>query len=386
MPRRFQVHASPLLALALGCASAPSTRQDGTPGAATAQAIEVPVASDVQRLPRTRVASGLRNPRGLHVLADGSLLVSEAGTGDPGTGRLLRLHDANGDGDFDDADERVVLLDAQPSKNIVDLVRRDEVFGMAGIAQGDGTVLVALAFFGGPTNIFRVVGSEVTAWASTHGNINDLAYDPRRHAWFGVASTSDEVVRLRERGGAERVAKIPPLAQGQDSVPGYLRHDPVSGALLVTLFSGSPRGEEGGEGIELVPRAGAIVRVDPDTHAIAPEVVGLTAPTDIEFGDDGALYVLEMCDRFLDPVQNLADLANRPSHGGFARFSGRLLRVDRARRTVQVVADGLETPTNLALSGNALYVSEGMGMPGRLIPTATGSVPLDGFIERIQLQ
>lgn len=383
MPRRFI--AATLLALLLGCASAPSARDQDARGAALTRAIEVPLAPDVRLWPRMRVASGLRNPRGMHVLPDGSLLVSEAGTGEPGTGRLLRLHDVNGDGDFEDADEREVLLDAQPSKNIVDIVRRDEVFGMAGIAEGDGTVLVSLAFFGGPSTIFRVVGREVAAWASTHGNINDLAYDPTRHAWFGAASTSDEVVRLHERSGAERVAKIPPLAQGQDSVPGYLRYDPASGALLVSLFSGSPQGEEGGEGVELVRRAGAVVRVDPDTHAIVPHIVGLTAPTDIEIGPDGALYVLELCDRFVDPVQRVADLADRPSHGGFARFSGRLLRIDRVRRTVEVVAEGLETPTNLALAGDGLYVSEGMGTPGRLLPTTAGSAPLDGFIERIRL-
>lgn len=383
MPRRFI--AGTLLALLLGCVSAPSAREQDARGAAFTRPIEVPLTPDVRLLPRVRVASGLRNPRGMHVLPDGSLLVSEAGTGEPGTGRLLRLHDANGDGDFEDADEREVLLDAQPSKNIVDIVRRDEVFGMAGIAEGDGTVLVSLAFFGGPSTIWRVAGREVAAWASTHGNINDLAYDPGRRAWFGAASTSDEVVRLRERGGTERVAKIPPLAQGQDSVPGYLRHDPASGSLLVSLFSGSPQGEEGGEGIELVRRAGAVVRVDPDTHAIVPHIVGLTAPTDIEIGPDGALYVLELCDRFVDPVQHVADLADRPSHGGFARFSGRLLRIDRTRRVVEVVAEGLETPTNLASAGAALYVSEGMGTPGRLLPTATGSAPLDGFIERIRL-
>ena len=37
------------------------------------------------------------------------------------------------------------LLANQPSKNILELVRRDEVFGMADIATGQGTTLVSAA-------------------------------------------------------------------------------------------------------------------------------------------------------------------------------------------------------------------------------------------------
>jgi hypothetical protein len=386
MSRRPPLYIAPALIAIAACASAPSVPGEQARGRVTNGAIEAPLDPPVRPFPRARVASGLRNPRGMHVLPDGALLVSEAGTGAPDTGRLSRLRDTNADGDFDDEGERAVLLDAQPSKNIVAIVRRDEVFGMAGIAEGEGVVLVSLAFFGGPTTVFRVAEGALGVWASTHGNINDLAYDPKRHAWFGAASTSDEVVRLREGAGSERVAKIPPLAEGQDSVPGYLRHDPVSGALLVSLFSGSPHGEEGGEGVELVRRAGAIVRVDPDSREVTPEVVGLTAPTDIEFGPDGALYVLELCDRFVDPASSVEAMAGGASHGGFARYSGRLLRIDRVRRSVEVVARGLETPTNLALAGDALYVAQGMGTPGRPIPGPTGTLPLDGFIERIALR
>ena len=43
---------------------------------------------------------------------------------------------------------------------------------------------------------------------STHANVNDVAFDPDLKQWFGVASTSDEVVRLVPGGGAERVLKI----------------------------------------------------------------------------------------------------------------------------------------------------------------------------------
>lgn len=379
------------LLMTMGCAGVAATNPEpgAAPAAASARAIEVPRAPARRPLARVRVASNLPNPRGMHVLADGSLLVAVAGTGDPvdpNTGALLHLRDTNQDGDFDDDGERATLLDKQPSNNILGVVRRDEVFGMAGIAEGNGTVLAALAFFGGPSTIFRIDGDKVTQWGSTHGNVNDLAYDPKRGVWVGVASTTDEVLRLLEGGRAERVVKIPPLASGQDPVPGYLTSDPLTGDLLVSLFSGSPEGEEGGEGVELVPRAASIVSVKPETRAIEPVVTGLTVPTDLATDERGSIYVLEFCDAFLDPVGERAQMQAGPSHGGFRRFSGRLLHVDRNGRRVTEVASGLDAPTNLALSGKTLYVAEGMGTPGRAIPGPDGKPrPLTGFIERITL-
>jgi hypothetical protein len=348
----------------------------------------VPEQPELALQPRTRVAAGLLNPRGMQPLASGELLLSEAGNGLPDaapSGRLSKLADRNADGDYLDEGEQRVLLDQQPSKNILEIVRRDEVFGMAGMAEGDGRVLVALAFFGGPTTLLQVIGDEVTAWGKTHTNLNDVTYDPGRKQWYAVASTTDEIVRLQAGGGVERVLKIPPLESGQDPVPGYLRHDPVSGEILVSLFSGSPEGEEGGDGTELVPRAGGIIAVDPDRKSFRWLVRGLTVPTDLEIAPDGSIYVLQFCRSFLDPVSTHADLQRGPSHGGFERFSGRLLRIERPSGRTTVIADGLDAPTNMVLVGDALYVAEGMGTPGREIPTPTGPVKLEGFVERIPL-
>jgi glucose/arabinose dehydrogenase len=376
------------LCAASACASSapPVAGVDSAAHEATA-AIEIPTAPRRALLPRRVVARGLDNPRGMQPVAEHAMLVSEAGTGVPDapSGRLTRLEDLNADGDYLDDGERRVLLDKQPSRNLLDIVRRDEVFGMAGMDAGDGHVLVALAFFGGPSTLFQVDGDVVTQWGSTHANVNDVAFDPSTRQWYGVASTSDEVVRLVPGGGAERVLKIPPLASGQDPVPAYLRYDPVTRALLVTLFSGSPEGEEGGRGVELVPRAGDIIAVEPSTKRSRPVVAGLSVPTDLEVAPDGTIYVLEFCDAFLDPIVARADMAKGPSHGGFRRFSGRLLRIDRKASEVSVIAEGLDAPTNLVLVGDALYVAEGMGTPGRQIPGPNGPVPLEGMIERIDL-
>ncbi len=348
----------------------------------------MPVESHRVLAPRARVAGGLLNPRGILPLADGSLLVAAAGTGDPEdpfTGTLLRLQDINGDGRYDGASERTVLLDKQPSANILDIVRRDEVFGMAAVAEGGGSVLVSVAFFLGPSTIFRVDDGELSHWATVHGNINSLDYDPGRRAWLGISSSADEIVWLRPGRGAERIVKLPPLAGGQDSVPGYVRHEPRTGAALVTLFNGATRDEEGGEGAEFEVRVGGIVRVHPDSGATEWVVTGLTAPTDLVVASDGRLYVLELCDGFADPLATRAALSEGTSHGGFTRYSGRLLRIDLETGVVDVLAEGLDAPTNLALAGSSIFITEGMGTPGRSIPGPDGPVALEGFIERVSL-
>jgi hypothetical protein len=379
-----------LLSIA-ACSCASTAPKSTTTAQPSAPVFQVPTAPARALATRTVVARGLRNPRGMEQVGD-TLLVSEAGTGDPASersGALLALRDSDGDGAFLGAAERRVLLADQPSRNILDVVRRDEVFGMAGMAAGrdagEPIVMVGLAFFGGPSTLFAVRGDTVTQWGRTHGNINDVAYDPTRDAWFGASSTTDEIVQLTKGGGSQRIVKLATLASGQDAVPGYLRWDPQTKDVLVSLFSGSPEGEEGGEGTELVPRAGAIVQVEPESKEVRPMVVGLTVPTDLEVGPDGSIYVLEFCDAFLDPVGTREAMVPI-SHGGFKRFSGRLLRIERPSGTVTILAEGLDAPTNLALApGGGLYVAQGMGTPGRTIPGPSGTVPLDGFIERIAL-
>ncbi|MEY4577021.1 MAG: hypothetical protein RL701_1724 [Pseudomonadota bacterium] len=364
-------------------------RSAQTAPAPNAQVIEIPLTPALELLPRERVASGLANPRGLHVSQDGSLIVAVAGTGDPAqplTGGILQLRDANHDGDFDDAGEQRTLLDRQPSRNLFDLVRRDEVFGMSGMAEGGGELLVALANFGGPSKLFRIDGETVTPWGNTSGNVNDLAYDARRKTWVGVASTSDEIVELHAGGRSQRIAKFAPLASGQDAVPAYLQYDPLSGDVLVSLFSGSPEGEEGGKGVEIVARSASIVRVHAETHSATPFVVGLTVPTDLALDDHGYVYVLEFCADFVDPIETREQMSAGTLHGGFRRFSGRLLRIQRETHAVAVVAQGLDAPTNLTLAGGYLYIAQGMGTPGRSIPGPDGAPrALTGFIERIKL-
>src|SRR4030095_7254094 len=103
-----------------------------------AAATVVPEAPPAEIWKRHVVATRLVNPRGILRRADGALVVREAGVGDPQdlfTGRITRLSDQNGDGDYDDPGERSAVVDRQRSVDILGrlAVNRDEVFGLADI-------------------------------------------------------------------------------------------------------------------------------------------------------------------------------------------------------------------------------------------------------------
>ena len=108
-----------------------------------------------------------------------------------------------------------------------------------------------------------------------------------------------------------------------------------------------------------------MIRVWPEDGSIQPLVDGLQLPTGLAFTPGGGLLVLELCRALLQPLD--AQWQGE-AHGGFERFSGRLLHCDLASGTVRVLATGLDTPSNLCLLDDAVLVSEGMGLHGRPCP------------------
>lgn len=371
----------------LACCLLATTGTAATPEAHP-KAIVVPTKIREELKPRTTIAHKLDNPRGLYFLADGSLLVSEAGLGDlknENTSRLTKLTDTDRDGRYDSAGERKVLLDKQHSINILEHVRRDEVFGMASIASGGGALLATHAIFDGPSQLYEISGDNVKLLGEAEGNLNAITYDPHRKLWIAASSSRDQVVRVALDGKVTVIAKLPLLASGQQPVPAYVRFDERTGDTLVSLFSGSTEGEAGGDGTEIEPRSAKIVRINPENAQLADVVTGLTVPTDLVMDKNGRIYVLEFCDKFLNPMKTRDEMWKGASHGGFRRFSGRLLRIDRDKREVVVIAKDLDAPTNLLLQGDTLLVSEGMGTPGRKIPHGKEVVALEGFISRIDL-
>lgn len=361
------------LLLAAGCSLSLNRR----PTAVTVQ-------TEPAALARRTVARGLANPRAMLRGDGGSLLVATAGTGRPGeetSGAVLILNDLDNDGRYDSQGERHPLLKDAPSVNIAGLVHRDEVFGMAALARGGGRVLASVAFFDRPSSLWSVAGDSVELWTEVEANVNDLVFDNARGVWFAVSSSTDQLLRLDDKGRAEVITDFVELENGQDPVPGYLTLDHDNDRLLVSLFSGSTEGDSGGLGTEFVRGAGRIMSIDPDTGETETLLTGLTAPTDLVLVGKQRLLVLEFCDGFLDPMTNDQGSMSEVSHGGFRRFSGRLLDVDLATGAARLLAEGLDTPTNLLLAGSDVLVSEGMGTPGRPIPGPEGEVRLDGFIE-----
>jgi len=332
-----------------------------------------------ETLPWSRrvLATGLANPRGLLRLDERTVLVAEAGNGDPAdrnSGRLLRLSDRDGDGTLE---TRETVIDQQPSVNIVERleVHRDEVFGFADIERGNDMILATVADPTEGSVVWRV-DQEPRPLSRTAGNANSVAWHPKLERWFAVQSFANTAIDLES---GEVLVTFAPLAQAQDAVPAAIIYEPDHDALLVALFSGQLGGDTAGSGVDFVEGSGKVVRVDPRDGSVTDAALDLNAPTDLALAPDGRLLVLEFCDGFVDPVADLEDARKGKTAGGFSRFSGRLLAIGPdAERTV--LAERLDLPTHLLVDGERILVTEGQGTPGRTIPGPDGPQTIDGRI------
>lgn len=335
---------------------------------------------------RRVVATRLVNPRGILRRADGSLIVAEAGVGDPQdlfTGRITRLWDQNGDGDYDDAGERSAVVERQRSVDILGrlAVNRDEVFGLADIEAAPGWELATVADPLEGSTLLKLDAQSANRWTTTADNANSIAFHPGRGRWYAVQSFQNTVIELDEAGKHRQVVRIPQLERGQDPVPAAIVYEPSRQALLVALFTGQIGGDTGGSGVDFVEHSGKVVRIDPQTGALETVVEGLNAPTDLALAGSDRLFVLEFCRSFTDPVHTQAEATERARHAGFERYSGRVLRVALATGEVRVLATKLDVPTHLRLLPDGkLLVTEGQGTPGRMVPGPKGAVPLEGRI------
>lgn len=333
----------------------------------------------------TVVVEGLLNPRGLCLQADGSLLLVEAGSGHPDapfSGRISRLRPAPGSPGAYLAAE--LVAEGYRSMNMQVRMLRDEIMGLSDIACADGRCLASLTDYVEGSRVLDLAQNPPTAVFHSRGNLNALCFHPRRRTWLSVKPDTNQVVEFDDQG--ERVvAQIPDMDQGQDAVPVTLVYEPTTGAVLVSLFSGERRLDPTRQGVDFVERAGQVIRVWPEDGRIQPLITGLQLPTGLALTPGGGLLILELCRSLLQPLG--PDWQGEARHGGFERFSGRLLHCDLATGTTRVLATGLDTPSNLCLLDDAVLVSEGMGLHGRPLPLpGGGTVPLDGRIRRVSLQ
>ncbi|MCV6590989.1 MAG: hypothetical protein OIF57_18505 [Marinobacterium sp.] len=335
------------------------------------------------------VCKGLKNPRGMVALDEQTLLLIEAGSAqDEPDGRVVRVALQDGR-----APEIEVLSQRHSAVNMQPVMQRDEIMGLSDLGLADGQLLVSQTNGMIESSVSRlslngqgqvVDGAQLQPWAQVPGHINCIAFNTQTERWFAVKPDRNHVVEFDPNGQERLVVSLSDLEQGQDAVPVYMVFDENSGCFLLTLFSGEVGRDTNTatKGVAFNGQAGKVISLDPKSGTCKTIVDGLSAPTGIDIAD-GTLYVLELCAGFLEPLRAMDD-AERCLHGGFQRFSGRLLAICLESGEQQILAKALDTPSNVCVVGDSIYISEGMGMPGRPIPHPDGTVvPLQGQLRRL---
>jgi hypothetical protein len=343
------------------------------------------------------ILTGLQNPRGVALEAEGGLLVAEAGTGNDAvdvrqrSGKLTRFIDRNGDGDFTDPGETEPWFEHLASYNAMNIYAtgRDEVSGPSDVAvHGDGRVYLSVD---GGFDEFAL--SEISPGGSmgrnliARSNMTGIALTLDEGSIFATESTLNQLIEVSlEEGGWRDIAAFSTLDSGQQAVPAGIAVDPSNGDILVALFSGVA---EAGDGsfIPFVPGDAKVMRVDPLTGRIVDEIVGLTTAVDVAIDRLGNIFVVEMAADHAELFANGADLHDPdavPRHGGYLRFSGKVTMYPADGGSPRILAGGLDAPTNITLGDDgALYVSTGQGTPGRPIPGPDGPTVIVGEVIRI---
>ena len=343
------------------------------------------------------ILTGLQNPRGVALDAEGGLLVAEAGSGnDPAdvrqrSGRLTRFVDRNGDGDFLDAGEVEPWFEHLASYNAMNVYAtgRDEVSGPSDVTvHGDARV-----FFSVDGGFEEFALFEISAEGSIGRNLSarsnmtgiGLAVDER--SIFATESTLNQLIEVTlEEGNRSDIAAFSILDSGQQAVPAGLAVDLRNGQVLVALFSGVAQAGDGSF-IPFVPGDAKVVRVDPPTGRIVDEVAGLTTAVDVAIDKLGNVFVVELAADHGDLFASAADLHEPdaiPQHGGYLRFTGKVTMYPADGGPPRILAGGLDAPTNITVGDDgALYVSTGQGTPGRPIPGPDGPTVIVGEVIRI---
>ncbi|WP_349745807.1 hypothetical protein [Pseudomonas frederiksbergensis] len=347
--------------------------------------INIPARPSETLCQSTIIAEGLLNPRGICVQADGSLLLTEAGSGlpeQPFSGRISRLRpDPHKPGAYLPGE---ILAQGFRAMNMQARMLRDEIMGLSDIACGDGRCLVSQTDYVEGSKLLDLQFTPPEPVFHSRGNLNALCYHPTRRSWLAVKPDTNQLVEFTS-GQDERVlVQLPELDQGQEAVPVTLVYEPATDAVLISLFSGELQGDPTRKGVDFAEKAGQVIRVWPDSGQIELLIRGLQLPTGLALCPKGNVLVLELCDRLQQPLP--PDWNGEPLHGGFTRFTGRLLSCNLQTAQVAVLARDLDTPSNLCLLEDAVLVSEGMGLTGRPLPMPDNTVvPLSGRLRRVQL-
>lgn len=357
------------------------------------------------------IANNLNSPRGVAVMSDGSLIVIEAGDGATspgdghGSGQITRLTDFNQDGDFNDEGERTTLFNDVVSYNSLNLFRtgHDEVFGLGDIAVlPDGRIFYTKDdpfavrdhntpdLYNGDTGIFILDAEtgESETFINRSATLNALTFDQEHELFYTTESGFNRIASSTLSGEVEVVVELPTLSHDQQPVPAGIAIDPTTGDVLVALFSGFVY-DYYETTITFMPGDARIMRYKPTTGELLDEITGLTTAIDLAVDPEGNIYVVELNTAWPPPFMpykfDLHDPNALPDPGGYARFTGRVTKYPAGGGEPIILANGLDTPTNITYTDGAVYVSAGLGTPGRRILGPTGLTLIEGVIYQINL-
>jgi hypothetical protein len=318
---------------------------------------------------QTVVMSGLDNPRGLAFAPNGALYVTEAGRG--GDGPCLVNPGSGEERCFGRTGAITRLWKGQQSRILEGLESHAQPDGSAasgpnGISfQGAGGAYVTLGLGGDRAfqealggsysgNLIHMAASgkwKVVADIVQHEIDENPAGGPIDSNPFGVLAEpggrlvadagANALFRVAANGRVETVAVLPPLPNPT----------PVGPPMVEAVPTAVARGPDGDlyvgglTGFPFVPGVANIYRVVPGQDPVV-HCSGFKAIMDLEFGPDGALYVVENATGGVPPF-GLFFLPN----------TGRLSRV-APDCTVTPVLEGLNRPTAVAVgTDGAIYVT-----------------------------
>jgi hypothetical protein len=345
--------------------------------------------------------TGLRNPRGLVIAPDGRLLVSEAGSGGPassgpcinsGAGNTLCFGATGALGSFDPSTGSY----ARPLEGLPSLATAagEEGSGLSDLTY-DGLNLLGVISFGGNPNQLSSSGSAlfgqlvaidlaagtITARASISQyeldkdpDSNGLNSNPYALAVLGTKTLvtdagGNTLLSVNEDNDVDLVVSYPsqnvPLPPFLPSPP-LPNPYPAQAVPTGLATSGDYVYSAEFSGFPFVAGSADIYRTDA-TGTTRLFATGFTSISDIAFGPEGDLYILEYATNFFDPAP-----------------SGNLLRLSADGLSRDLLATGLTRPTGLAVDarGRVYVANNGDGTNGellRLTQEVPGPLPILGL-------